>query len=1517
MKKVLGLDLGTNSIGWAVIDEDESCIEDAGVRIFQEGVVAKTIGTGDKEESRNATRRNSRQMRRQFYRKRLRKIKLLELLIHEQMCPLSIEELNAWKNWNPEKKSLMRTFPESPLFMEWIRLNPYDLRARALHEEVTDNELGRIFYHLIQRRGFLSSRKVDEKESKTIYEKGLPSSNILPINATKEKIKDSTLGEYLQTLTHKQNEPYQEPLSAGEDVRIRGRYTTRDMYVAEFDAIWKTQCQFKNLENRLVLSKRTRKLKGSIQSNRNVLRINYLKGKYGENNVVVEEQKGGILITTKQEIPFKEFLAGKIDTIENENGETTLKYKSNESVLFWQRPLRSQKGTLAPCQFEQDMPVITAKHEFLLDKKGNIQRRSKKPCPVSHPEFELFRAYQFVNNISYGRKMYLTTEQKELAVDVINTNKSAFKFSKIIAKLGLGYEKFNFEADFSVAPNVTIATLSPLFDQETWADHYEEIWHCFYFYEDNDKLYEKLCKSFGYTKSIDNLKKVKLKEDYGSVSLKAIRNILPFLKKGYSFDRAVILGGVKNAFGNRWDRFLDFQEEIEHAVISILREDNKEGEAILKIKKYLSAPENHYGFLENDPYFSYLYHHSQEVNISAGCSERLPLVESLRNPIVQQSVNEMRRLVNNIIKNLRHKYGDDFTFDRIHVEMGRDLRNGKKKREELSQQIKKNTTKNEEAVRRLNEYGLQPTRNNIQKYLMWKEIEEKAGVVRCPYTGKTLSISSVLGSENLIQIEHIIPYSISLNDSFGNKTLCEANFNREKGEKTPYEFYQSNPSPELWGVDSWEAVEERAFKLLPYIKAKTFTTKREFEKSTFIERQLNDSRYIAKKSVELLSHICKDVRVMPGQLTAELRHLWGLNNILQSTDVIDCEVPDLKDDLMCNCYAVRNDEGKIIRLAKVENERPMTLSNEILIPANVFKKQVKSKYFTLNINLPEDQSFENGEYWAKFQVSDDIRIYPKYMERPSSDEDHIIFRGQIQKKIFSHDTVGKVHTEQDDGSYWATFLIKDKKFIDTDMQREKPKSKPNQILLFGSIVNGLFKCYIYSCQTNINDGKYWLLLDIDRDNVDFLRSSYPQPMITENQICITAEIKDNTIETETDLNFNPHVENRSDGKYYAVLTILNDPILYPIKVCPPSLCENEKLVEGMIWIDKYTGEIKFDPKKNRDDHRHHAIDAITIALTKQSFLQRLSTYNADCGDKLRGKLNTTEKFPEPWAHFRMDVKKVIDGILVSIRKSNKTLTKNKKGFSVRGQLHKENVFGKRQSPLQSETYHRRIKITELKDMKQVGKIVDKSICELVRAHLVEKYGLKGEDEKIPADAFFNDGKWLLYLPNKKGDPVPVKKVRIGENLSNAVQLKLSVNQYVNPRNNHHVTIYEDNEGNLQEEVVQFWTAVQNKLDGLNIYQLPSDARRVICYLEVNDMYLLGMSDEEYSDNKNNYQFLSQHLYRVQKLSSMFYTFRHHLASTLDNKNAEVYIQSMKRWIELNPIKVRINEMGKIIQKDNA
>jgi CRISPR-associated endonuclease Csn1 len=1523
-KKILGLDLGTNSIGWAVVDAtfkiengrqivtSYNYIDDCGVRIFPAGV--NDIGKGESEKSNNATRTENRQKRRHFYRKRLRKIKLLKVLIEQGMCPLKLEELNSWKNWDRVEKSEGKKFPESPEFVKWIQLDPYKLRSKAIRGHLSLHELGRVFYHLIQRRGFLSSRKGND-DPKTLYEKGKPEENILPINATKDKIKDSSLGYYLNSIVPQEGMPYKNITDEeGNLIRARGRYTTRDMYIAEFEVIWNKQAIHLGLDNRIAEVKRTRELKGALTSNRNQSRIEHLINIYGKDNVLIQPQKKGkTRVITQTSIPLKKYLAGNIVEVVMENGEKTLRFNSNESVLFWQRPLRSQKSLIANCRFENKLPVINEEDSFVYDDKGKQQFRSKKPCPVSHPEFELFRAFQFINNIRYGKNLELTIEQKQQVLQLINKNDKNFNFSDIPKLLKLTYEKFNYEDDFKVPGNTTIKQIKSLFKSDVWDKHMVDIWHCFYFYDDNEKLYGKLKQDYGYLEDLETIKKIKLKEGYGNVSLKAIRNIQYFLEKGFQYDRAVILGGIRNAFGKRWSHFEESENELIRDINRILNADNKEGEAIDKVKSYLANPDNHYGFVVNDPHFTHLYHHSQEVEKADELMLWVPELENLRNPIVQQALHETRRLVNALLKRYRKELGEDFEFAQIKVEMGRELRNNKLQRAKMTKDISANETKNNEARTRLAEYGLRPSRDNIQKYLMYKEIVDRSGKCTCPYTGKVISINDLLGASNAIQIEHIIPYSISLDDSFGNKTLCEAHFNNAKGEKTPYEFYSENPDPKLWGANNWEDIAERAFSILPYPKAKRFTSKKKFEKETFIQRQLNDSRYIAKKSVELLSHICHDVRVMPGQLTAELRHLWGLNSILQPTQKLGKHTFDIDTDKPTPYYVVTNEEGETIALQKKFNDRPVTKSSELLLTGNVSKNKFDAKHFKIDL---KDIDVTDGHYWAKLQVNGSLQLKPQFADKPQIGEQHIVLRGKVEKEVFKNDTSGNYKIPGiSDGSYWAKFEISSKKFEAPEKDKQ-PKTKRNQLLLFGTVLNGKFNCYIYTCKTNLPDGKYWLIIDIAPNAIEFIRVNNPRPEIETNEVCISATVDEQGyMVADCDPEYK-QATDRMPGKYYATLSIESkSPELFTVEKELPKVEKNQKLVEGSIWVDKYTGEIKFDPKKNRDDHRHHAIDAITIALTEQGYLQRLSTENAKRKDKQRGIENSTEKFPEPWIGFNNDVLEKANGLLISFKQNNKTLTKNKKGFSVRGQLHKENVFGVRQSPNMDKAYHRRTKVTELKNNKHIGKIADITIQNHIKDFLRDKHGIDTANPKgysIPKDAFIKDGEWQLFLPNRNGgNDVPIKKVRIREVLSNANRLKGELNQHVNPRNNHHVLIYKDNEGNLQEEVVQFWTVVERKLQNMPTYLLPEDGVEIIATLETNDMFLLGLSDEEFNSNKEDSIFLSKHLYRVQKISTMYYTFRFHLASTILNESEEWRMQSFKAWEQANPIKVTIDPLGHI------
>jgi CRISPR-associated endonuclease Csn1 len=245
--------------------------------------------------------------------------------------------------------------------------------------------------------------------------------------------------------------------------------------------------------------------------------------------------------------------------------------------------------------------------------------------------------------------------------------------------------------------------------------------------------------------------------------------------------------------------------------------------------------------------------------------DKLLMPEDLRNPVVNQALFEIRKVVNAIIK----EYGKP---DKIAIEMARDVHGGKKQREETHLKMWKNEQRNEQARKELIENTdiKNPTRDDIIKYKLWEE----CGKV-CPYTGRSIPQYGLFGDNPEFQVEHIIPYSRCLDDSFMNKTLCEVHENiHVKKNQTPYEAYSSDP-------EKFEAILQR-IKVLLYPKRKKFWQEKT-ELDDFIQRQLNDTRYITRETIKYLKRLGVHVYGTKGKITGELRHSWGLNNILDFT----------------------------------------------------------------------------------------------------------------------------------------------------------------------------------------------------------------------------------------------------------------------------------------------------------------------------------------------------------------------------------------------------------------------------------------------------------------------------------------------------------------------------------------------------------------------------------------------------------------------------------------------------------
>ena len=239
MTKILGIDTGTNSIGWAIVEKqaDEYHLLDKGVDIFQEGVLKTEKG---KEYSKAADRTAHKAARVRNYRIKLRKIRLLRILSDAHLCPpLSKAELSAWR--------LKKEYPKNELFMQWQATDddsektPYAYRHKCLHESLDFNSmtdryiLGRSFYHMIQRRGFLSNRK-DQSGDDT----GKVKESISNLTQEMHDAGYEYLGDYFYSLYNK-----------GE--KIRNHYTARnEHYLAEFKAICEKQDLDKNLGSEVV-----------------------------------------------------------------------------------------------------------------------------------------------------------------------------------------------------------------------------------------------------------------------------------------------------------------------------------------------------------------------------------------------------------------------------------------------------------------------------------------------------------------------------------------------------------------------------------------------------------------------------------------------------------------------------------------------------------------------------------------------------------------------------------------------------------------------------------------------------------------------------------------------------------------------------------------------------------------------------------------------------------------------------------------------------------------------------------------------------------------------------------------------------------------------------------------------------------------------------------------------------------------------------------------------------------------
>lgn len=258
---------------------------------------------------------------------------------------------------------------------------------------------------------------------------------------------------------------------------------------------------------------------------------------------------------------------------------------------------------------------------------------------------------------------------------------------------------------------------------------------------------------------------------------------------------------------------------------------------------------------------------------------RLEIALSVRNPAVSRALTEVRKIVNALVR----EHGQP---DRIRIELARDLKKNRKDRKDIhlrNTANRKARTIAADAIKsHFADIGIkEPRRSDTEKWLLWEECGWT-----CPYTGKQISIEALFGDHPQFDVEHIVPFPRCLDDSFMNKTLCDATENRShKRNRTPWEAYSHDEA--RWAeiiarVKQFKGQAARA-------KLERFELKEVESLNDFSSRQLNDTRYASRLAVEYTGMLYgagatgtdgagkKRVEATRGQVTAYLRDQWELN----------------------------------------------------------------------------------------------------------------------------------------------------------------------------------------------------------------------------------------------------------------------------------------------------------------------------------------------------------------------------------------------------------------------------------------------------------------------------------------------------------------------------------------------------------------------------------------------------------------------------------------------------------------
>lgn len=318
--------------------------------------------------------------------------------------------------------------------------------------------------------------------------------------------------------------------------------------------------------------------------------------------------------------------------------------------------------------------------------------------------------------------------------------------------------------------------------------------------------------------------------------------------------------------------------------------------------------------------------------------------DEIRNPVVLRSLTQARKVINAVIR----LYGSPA---RIHIETARELGKSYKDRKEIEKRQEQNRAEREKATAQFK--TLFPTFIGEPKgkdILMMRLYEQQNG--QCLYSGKPLNLNRLL-EKGYVEIDHSLPFSRTWDDSQNNKVLVLAGENQNKGNQTPFEWLGKDEH-------QWALFVARVNGCrFPYAKKQRILTKK-LDEQGFIERNLNDTRYIARflvnfvrENLHLTGKGKNRVFASNGQITAFLRGRWGLSKVREESDrhhaldavVVACSTVAMQQKIT---RFVKYQEGNLQTSERIDRETGEIIPLHFPDPWHFFRQEVMIRIFSEN-----------------------------------------------------------------------------------------------------------------------------------------------------------------------------------------------------------------------------------------------------------------------------------------------------------------------------------------------------------------------------------------------------------------------------------------------------------------------------------------------------------------------------------------------------------------------------------------